>query len=126
MIRTVIVAAVLLAIACGGYFAWDTSFSPKAKLSAQVRKALTDPDSARFDALRINAQSGVACGSVNAKNKLGGYVGFVRFIASSDGTVLFEPQDPTGNESPSDLIGLIGKALDFLVAHKKHCSESPA
>lgn len=125
MSRRFVVPVVVLALAAASYFVWKAWFSPAAKLTAQVRSTLTDPDSARFESVRINPQSGVACGSVNAKNKLGGYVGSVRFMVSSDGAVIFEPRDPTGNESASDLIGLATKRLDFLVAHRKNCEPSP-
>ena len=125
MKRPVIVAAVLLAIAFTSYFAWHELFSPEAKLQSNVRRALTDPESARFEGVHINRQSGISCGRVNAKNKLGGYSGFVRFLVSAAGTVVFEPKDPTGTETASELIGLAGRKIDFLVGHKNACPDSP-
>lgn len=45
---------------------------------ADVRKQLTDPDSAEFRNLRKLPGEAV-CGEVNAKNAYGGYVGFKHF-----------------------------------------------
>jgi hypothetical protein len=59
---------------------------------AQVLANLKDPDSARFEGLReVHLTSGgkgstidVVCGSVNAKNSMGGYVGFLPFAYLKD------------------------------------------
>lgn len=57
-----------------------------------VRVSLIDPESARFRS--IQARPDVICGQVNAKNRMGGYTGFTRFIAYRNGAdTLFEPQD---------------------------------
>jgi hypothetical protein len=44
---------------------------------AAVRKKLNDPDSARFEELRIVkiGEIRIVCGTVNARNRLGGYAG---------------------------------------------------
>lgn len=44
---------------------------------AAVSKDLKDPSSAQFRNVRI--KGGHVCGEVNAKNAMGGYVGFQRF-----------------------------------------------
>lgn len=44
-----------------------------------VLNSLKDPDSAKFRDLRTSRDLWV-CGEVNAKNSMGGYVGFQRFI----------------------------------------------
>lgn len=46
---------------------------------ASVENILTDPFSAKFKNVESFAD-GVVCGQVNAKNKMGGYVGFKDFI----------------------------------------------
>lgn len=57
----------------------------KALISAQeaAKKNLKDPDSAKFQNLRIADYEGgkVVCGELNAKNSYGGYVGFKRFVS---------------------------------------------
>jgi hypothetical protein len=40
-----------------------------------------DPLSAQFRKLARSTKKGIVCGEVNAKNRLGGYVGFVPFTA---------------------------------------------
>lgn len=56
-----------------------------------VRASLKDPDSAQFKGVRANYTEEfgvVACGRVNAKNELGGYTGFRRFISSGKSVIL--------------------------------------
>ena len=50
------------------------------KIEAQVREALRDPDSARFGEMSISADGTLACGTVNAKNGMGGYTGDQTFM----------------------------------------------
>lgn len=49
-----------------------------------IREALNDPESARFRKLFVSPKGRAVCGEVNAKNKMGGYVGFRRFIVADD------------------------------------------
>jgi hypothetical protein len=42
---------------------------------------LSDPTSAQLRKLARSAKVGIVCGEVNARNRLGGYVGFVPFTA---------------------------------------------
>ena len=56
------------------------------KLEDTARATMTslyDPDSAQFRNLRnvSKGQEPIICGEVNAKNRLGGYVGYRRFLA---------------------------------------------
>lgn len=56
-----------------------------------VRASLKDPDSAQFRDVRANYTEEfgvVACGRVNAKNDLGGYTGFRRFVSSGQSVIL--------------------------------------
>ncbi len=56
-----------------------------------VRRELKDPDSAQFKDVRANytEEFGVAaCGLVNAKNEIGGYTGFRRFVSSGRSVIL--------------------------------------
>ena len=60
-----------------------------------VRGELKDPDAAQFKDVRANYTEEfgvVACGRVNAKNELGGYTGFRRFVFG-DGRVILEGRD---------------------------------
>jgi hypothetical protein len=49
-----------------------------------VKAELTDPESATF-----RNQKGY-CGEVNSKNRMGGYGGFIKFIATAEGGVKFD------------------------------------
>lgn len=58
-----------------------------------VREHLIDPDSAQFKSVRENPQTGAVCGFVNAKNRMGGYVGETPFVyeKASGATLVREP-----------------------------------
>jgi len=56
-----------------------------------VRGELKDPDAAQFRDVRANYTEEfgvVACGRVNAKNELGGYTGFRRFVSGGKSVIL--------------------------------------
>ena len=68
-----------------------------------VKAVLFDPDSAKFSGIRKGRRAGVWCGLVNAKNKMGGYVGNKGFAyrgAPGGGDVDFAPEEdaPTQEE----------------------------
>jgi hypothetical protein len=56
------------------------------ELRKPVLAKLTDPDSALFQNERFIGpwmpSDGVLCGEVNAKNRMGGYVGYSRFVST--------------------------------------------
>lgn len=65
-----------------------------------VRSNLNDPDSAVFKDLRLNMYHGdrYVCGEVNARNRMGGLVGFTRFFVRADQVMpfpTFNPSDDT-------------------------------
>lgn len=53
-------------------------------LQAKVAAQLTDPGSAQFRNVKLSPTKEFICGEINGKNKMGGYVGFVPFVASND------------------------------------------
>lgn len=57
-----------------------------------VKKGLKDPDSAKFQNLRITDYDGgkVVCGEINAKNSYGGYVGYKRFVAGTSAAIVYD------------------------------------
>lgn len=65
----------------------DASYSDVAVQSAAMialKEKLTDPGSAKFRRVTVHRQSSgtkVVCGEVNAKNRAGGYNGYVRFVS---------------------------------------------
>lgn len=83
----VVVCCSLLA-ACGGE---DERFIAA---KSAVEKTLLDPSSAQFRNMHIAKLKPIVCGEVNAKNRMGGYVGFKRFHIAS-GELVMEPNEIT-------------------------------
>jgi hypothetical protein len=50
----------------------------------RIISGLKDPESARFRNAFVSPRGRAVCGSVNAKNSMGGYTGFKRFIVAKD------------------------------------------
>lgn len=61
---------VLLLSACG----------PHGEAQKAIKGLLNDPDSAKFSAMADGSSKGDVCGMVNAKNRMGGYVGDTPFF----------------------------------------------
>jgi hypothetical protein len=76
----------------GGIATW-WFYLPIHTIQSVVKKPLLDPDSAQFSDVTFNRSTGFGCGFVNAKNKMGGYVGRKQFVASLDGKVVMEPTE---------------------------------
>jgi hypothetical protein len=55
-----------------------------AATQARITGMLNDPESARFRKVFVSPKGKAVCGEVNAKNQMGGYVGFRRFISARD------------------------------------------
>lgn len=68
----------------------------RAAKDAIVRQ-LKDPESARFGEVRVYATyegaGMIACGTVNAKNAFGGYVGFKRFYSQDGNSISTDVDD---------------------------------
>jgi hypothetical protein len=71
-----------------GWWQWSGKFQSQAKDA--VRQRLADPDSAKFRNVR-NVNGDVVCGEFNAKNGMGGYVGYRRFVFTGGDWATFEP-----------------------------------
>ncbi|MEI2679097.1 MAG: hypothetical protein V9G29_15335 [Burkholderiaceae bacterium] len=57
-------------------------------LKSKVLDRLSDPTSAQFRKVKLLKGNNGLCGEINAKNKLGGYVGFSAFAVDSTGKVV--------------------------------------
>lgn len=68
---------------------------PQSRAKEAVRKGLIDPDSAKFSDLRDGKTKGDVCGFVNAKNRMGGFVGDTPFVyrGLTDRAVMVQPPD---------------------------------
>lgn len=60
-----------------------------------VTDSLKDPESARFREIFVARDGETVCGAVNAKNSMGGYVGFRRFMIESGGSMFFDDSGPS-------------------------------
>lgn len=57
-------------------------------LQAPLRAAVVDPESVRFRNVRMvsdwTVEGTVMCGELNARNRFGGYEGFIKFVVLGD------------------------------------------
>lgn len=60
--------------------ACDFAITQEQKIKKQVKENLNDPDSAKFDSIFQGKEDKYFCGLVNAKNRMGGYVGMRPFV----------------------------------------------
>lgn len=69
--------------------------------ASAVAALLTDPESMQLRHLSIapGTDETMLCGEVNAKNRMGGYVGFTPFVASARGAIIL----PTNGEAEDRL-----------------------
>jgi hypothetical protein len=67
----------------------------EAKVNKAMQDYLIDPFSARYSKLR-SGRSGAVCGQVNAKNRLGAYVGSKDFVLGKDGKTIYMSQRSDG------------------------------
>lgn len=68
-------------------------YRPQQKVMEGVSASLVDPESARFR--NISIKGDYACGEVNGRNRLGGYVGYKQFYYSLDtGSLTLEGSAP--------------------------------
>lgn len=74
----------LICLSIWGYVSGHLPYSPKWTAKNAVLQNLNDPDSASFRNLTETRKDGVkrVCGEVNAKNRMGAFVGFSRFVYS--------------------------------------------
>ncbi|WP_159917874.1 hypothetical protein [Pantoea sp. 18069] len=82
--RKIAMALAVVVLIVAGVFAWRAYLVHE--LRKPVRAELNDPDSALFRNERLlfgwsewTVKGNVLCGEVNAKNKMGGYVGYAKF-----------------------------------------------
>jgi len=61
----------------------------------EVRQHLVDPSSAQFESVHENPNTGAVCGLVNAKNRMGGYVGATPFVYEKPYGATLVQEEPT-------------------------------
>jgi hypothetical protein len=67
---------------------YELKAQQKVEVQRRVSRLMKDPSSAQFEEIRAFQRDGIVtvCGSVNARNGYGGYVGFGPFVADMDPT----------------------------------------
>jgi hypothetical protein len=82
--------------------ACDIAITKEQKIKKHVKEYLNDPDSAKFDSIHPGKEEKYSCGMVNAKNRMGGYVGFRPFVyekvTDDFGMVTFVNDPPTDSD----------------------------
>lgn len=121
-----IMGIVGVALGVGGTLGWQTWKADQVKASAQaleqrVRLHLADPESAKFRDLQVMPHSKAICGAVNAKNRMGGYVGFTDFVLLPDDKIHFHPGEPSKDLSTRTRIEGMEKLLAFMEIYERHC-----
>lgn len=106
------VTAILAATAIAGLAWWMFNVrAPQTLAMNALERYLHDPESARLKDVRRVDSSGAICGRVNAKNRMGGYSGFLEFIVFPDGDLRIEP-DPERPRTTADEIRNWGVLYD--------------
>lgn len=75
----VVVLLTGLAIGIPGYVWYAKDIKPVDEAKEALKQELFDPSSAEFRNVRVTSLLDAVCGEVNAKNRMGGYVGFRHF-----------------------------------------------
>jgi hypothetical protein len=84
----------------------------KARLEI-VRQSLKDPDSAQFRNLRVGWLGGL-CGEVNAKNAMGGYVGFTAFSANDTTGVHLALDGNPNSKDPDEMWKVLQDMMNLM------------
>lgn len=92
----------------------------------KVLDVLADPDSARFSEVEYFKATGGGCGLVNAKNAMGGYVGFTPFVVTSGGEVSFEPENYERYADVTSRVRLLKEYIKWVETFKLTCPSTNA
>ena len=91
------------------FFEKNGQAEPISAAQEAVKKGLKDPDSAKFQNLRLTdyGNGKVVCGEVNAKNSYGGYVGHKRFVAGTSSATIYSISSKYQNINEASNAGII-------------------
>jgi hypothetical protein len=113
------IATVAGVVGCWIY--WPTYITQQ-----RVKLVLNDPDSAKFRGIAFNSATRAGCGFVNAKNRMGGYVGETHFVATPDGKVRFEPDADTNGGTTQQRLDVVSKQIAYLEFAQANCPSEPS
>lgn len=119
-----ITAAVFAFAACAAGAYWWLKVYPMQRLEKEIAQHLVDPESAQFRNVVVSPSTGAACGEVNARNRMGGFVGFTGFTYR-DGQLKFRPEE-RGLGSNEARIDELQKLIAYLKEEIAACPEAAA
>lgn len=103
------------------YEAWVTLPAARALISAQLK----DPDSTQFRSDWLTKAYWL-CGELNAKNSMGGYVGFRRFISGgTNGVFYVEGQGRLGAEHHEEFLAVLRKETEIMKTFNELLTQNP-
>lgn len=85
--------------------------SGRGEAEGAIKQLLNDPDSAKFSDVQPGALKGSFCGRVNAKNRMGGYVGNTPFFYERATATAAIVSPPTTNDFRSVWLAIETKSL---------------
>ena len=94
-----------------------------------VKERMNDPASAQFEGLEVlwrEDKQIILCGKINAKNRMGGYVGFVPFFVVGD-LDNGRPSNLRGDFAPTTMIDREDELAfrSFMTRYESHCGPIP-
>ena len=122
-VKTALLGLAILAALAAAVFFWKYSewvAIPKAR--EPMVSLLRDPASAQTRNERIT-KAGVLCGEVNAKNSMGGYVGFRKYISYGPQSNYVEGSGLLNEESTQDMIARLEVQTELLRSRNKQREE---
>lgn len=123
--KKLVAATAVGVIGCAvAYLLWDRFWSPKAAGIAALRAYLYDPESLRLKGAKYFSATGATCGEANARNRMGGYTGFRRFVVDHDGEVFIEPESRASSDDPKAQLAEVELKIAFLKLMDARCLEA--
>lgn len=90
---------VLIAVLTAG---WWFSIRPEQRITTVIKRLMSDPASVQLEDLQQSKRDPeVWCGRINARNRMGGMVGFKKFVISAPGFA--------DTFSDAELVGLLSR-----------------
>jgi hypothetical protein len=104
--KTLALTAACFVLAGAGASAWwyQREHAPTEAAKEAIRATLKDPDSALFREVRFYSFTGATCGQFNAKNSMGGYVGYRKFVFTHTGKLSVQGDDYTIDEAETECV----------------------
>jgi hypothetical protein len=114
MKKLILAALLLCAIGAGTFWFKYSDWVTLPRARQQVSDQLSDPSSTQFRNDRL-VSSGWHCGELNAKNGMGGYVGFKRFISGGQNAIFYvEGHGQLGKESHEEFMAVMEKRIAYM------------